>query len=171
MVNHRLIETQTLKRMLDPLNLQIKEVLLFAHLTGKIPPDGNCMYNALADQLALQGQSIDKVFSFLLLSHERITSKFCERWQLITCDLILTTLFHLLTVKMARSCRKVRNLSLSHSEGFKEYCDKTENSSVWGGQLELRALSNSLQLPIVVHGVNLHVEMGKEFPNQTAHLS
>ncbi|RUS87019.1 hypothetical protein EGW08_005257, partial [Elysia chlorotica] len=35
-------------------------------------------------------------------------------------------------------------------EQFERYCDKTASLPVWGGQVELRALSESLQLPIQV---------------------
>ncbi|CAL1532307.1 unnamed protein product [Lymnaea stagnalis] len=35
-------------------------------------------------------------------------------------------------------------------EEFEKYCDKTANSPTWGGQIELRALSEVLKVPIEV---------------------
>lgn len=36
-------------------------------------------------------------------------------------------------------------------EFFKNLCDKTENTSEWGGEIELQALSKKLEVPITVY--------------------
>jgi len=39
---------------------------------------------------------------------------------------------------------------LNNEEKFREYCDKMANTASWGGQLELKALSQILKRPIMV---------------------
>jgi len=49
---------------------------------------------------------------------------------------------------------------------FRRYCNEIENSSSWGGQLELKALSSALELPILVYTADADsppIEMGAEF--------
>ena len=50
------------------------------------------------------------------------------------------------------------------AQGFEEYCDKVEETAVWGGQIELQALAQAIERHIQVHCAGLPVvEQGLEY--------
>lgn len=56
--------------------------------------------------------------------------------------------------------------------GLKKYCDELKRDGVWGGQLELRALAQSLKVPIVVHSADApELKMGEEFQRDPLQLT
>jgi len=140
-VSSREVEYNTLRQKLTPLNLKIKEIM----------PDGNCLYNAVADQLQILGKPVEKDYYAVLrqmaadymIHHPDEFMPFIE-------DDDLT------------------------EEKFKQYCERTANTSAWGGQPELKALVHSLQTPIIVHTANENnpdIVMGLEYDDKPLHLS
>lgn len=94
-----------------------------------IPSDGDCLYKAIAHQMAITKQqeiSVDNL------------RKNCANYIRQNKDDFIPFMSNPDTFEM-----------LTEDE-FHEYCDKIENTKVWGGQLEIRALSNSLKCPITV---------------------
>ncbi|XP_046987852.1 deubiquitinase OTUD6B isoform X2 [Schistocerca americana] len=52
-------------------------------------------------------------------------------------------------------------------EQYEEYCDQIANTSSWGGQVELRALSHVLKCPIeVIQAVGPTIVIGEEYNDQ-----
>lgn len=50
------------------------------------------------------------------------------------------------------------------TEEFEKYCNDVEHTAAWGGQLELRALTHVLQLPIeVIQADSAVVKIGEEY--------
>ncbi|CAL1584630.1 unnamed protein product [Knipowitschia caucasica] len=53
---------------------------------------------------------------------------------------------------------------LFSTDEFEKYCSDVEHTSAWGGQLELRALTHTLQLPIeVVQADSPTIKIGEEY--------
>ncbi|CAG5118072.1 unnamed protein product, partial [Candidula unifasciata] len=94
----------------------------------EIPADGNCLYTSVSHQLS--------VHSFQM-STEELRQKTAEYLRSHRDDFLpfLTN---------------PDSGDILTAEEFEKYCDKTANSPVWGGQVELRALSEILQVPIEV---------------------
>ncbi|KAK3739770.1 hypothetical protein RRG08_028209 [Elysia crispata] len=109
--------------------VKIKEMLKQRGLVlHEIPADGNCLYSALSHQLSTRSldQSTEKL--------RQQTSEYMRSHR----DDFLPFLTH------------PDSGDALTDEEFEQYCDKTASSPVWGGQVELRALSEVLQLPIEV---------------------
>lgn len=94
-----------------------------------IPSDGDCLYKAIAHQMTLTKQkqlsveNLREIVAIYIRQHKDDFIPFMTNPD--TCEMMT-------------------------SEEFEEYCNKIENTKVWGGQLEIRALSNSLKCPISV---------------------
>jgi len=130
------LEEKELKAKLQPLFLDFKQ----------IPPDGNCLYAAIADQLELQGHQVEK-------NHYLYLRKLTADYMLRHADEFMP----FLDIPSGKA--------LNEGE-FRRYCNEIENSSSWGGQLELKALSSALELPILVYTADADsppIEMGAEF--------
>jgi len=121
---------------------KIKQHLAARNLTFyEVPSDGNCMYVAILDQLNKAGGSY--------------------------------------TTQQLRSI--AANFMQSHKDDFMpfmdeveneaqfiKYCEDTERTSAWGGQLELRALSQVLRRGIeVVQAEGRVIVIGEEFINSS----
>lgn len=111
---------------LQAINTKLKEKGLKIVL---IPSDGDCLYKAIAHQFTLKTQkelSVDNlrenVANYIRQNRDDFIPFMTNP---DTCEMLT-------------------------DEEFEEYCAKIENTKVWGGQLEIRALSNSLKCPITV---------------------
>ena len=122
----------------------INETLSELDLTVKeIASDGNCLYRAISDQLKLIADSIPTEHSFLAstLAGAIPQKNFAE-----------------LREMAAEYMRTHRDdfmpfMDVNGESGYESYCVKVGNSVgtvEWGGQLEIRALSNALGYPIEV---------------------
>ncbi|BFZ13255.1 hypothetical protein BsWGS_16294 [Bradybaena similaris] len=94
----------------------------------EIPADGNCLYTSVSHQLSIHSSQI---------STEELRHKTAEYLRSHKDDFLpfLTN---------------PDTGDILTSEEFEKYCDKTAKLPVWGGQVELRALSEILQVPIEV---------------------
>ncbi|XP_049850883.1 OTU domain-containing protein 6A-like [Schistocerca gregaria] len=104
-----------------------------------IKPDGNCLYNSVAQQLMINGRSTDA----------KATPSFLRK----------------MTAEEMRRNSEEYIPYLDDSLGFDAYCDRVEkDQSMWGGQLEIRALCHSLRASIwVVSADAPTVKMGVEY--------
>lgn len=115
----RIVELNTIKKILAKRNL----------LLHSIASDGNCLYNAIRNQLQITGRIADDV--------QTLRNK--------TADYIMEnkdSLIFYMTNPDTGDC-------LNDTE-FQKYCSDLRNTSAWGGQIEITALSQILRAPIEV---------------------
>lgn len=115
----RVIELNTIKKILAKRDL----------LLHPIASDGNCLYNAIRNQLKITERFVDDV--------QTLRNK--------TADYILQnkdSLIFYMTNPDSGDC-------LNDAE-FEKYCSDLRNTAAWGGQIEISALSQILQVPIEV---------------------
>lgn len=110
--------------------LAILQLLQGRNLTmHDIPSDGNCLYNAVNHQLNITGRKVFDVSSLRSMTAEYI---------LANKDSLLMYMTNPET-----------NNPLTDAE-FEKYCDSVKNTAAWGGQIEIKALSHTLHVPIEV---------------------
>ncbi|XP_023942082.1 deubiquitinase OTUD6B [Bicyclus anynana] len=109
-----------------------------------IPSDGDCLYRAVAHQLETKYNIIKSINDLRNDVATYIQDNIDEFKQFM--------------------CHPDTGMSLSESE-FQEYCNKIRNTKEWGGQVEIRALSNCLKCPITVIQAAgpVAIEQGTEF--------
>lgn len=108
------------------INTILKELNLKLH---PIPSDGDCLYKAVSHQLETNRQkciSIDELRKSVALYIRNNKDDFVP-------FMSNPDTFEMLT-----------------DTEFEDYCNKIDTTKVWGGQLEIRALSNSLKCPIQI---------------------
>ncbi|CAL8293734.1 unnamed protein product [Merluccius merluccius] len=124
-----------LTQKLSQRQLQIKE----------IASDGHCMYRAVEDQLARRASVR------LILSLKALRSRTAEHMRGHADD-FLPFLTHPNTGDMYST------------EDFEKYCNEVDHTAAWGGQLELRALTEVLKLPIeVIQADASDIKIGEEY--------
>lgn len=138
-VSDRMLENEKLEKKLEPLGLTVNE----------IKPDGHCLYRAVENQLALlSGGSSPYTYQEL---REMIAAYMREH-----ASEFLPFFLSENTVE--------GDTEESAVEKFENYCKEVESTAVWGGQLELGALSHCLKRRIkIFSGSFPDVEMGKEY--------
>lgn len=118
--------------------LQIKE----------ISSDGHCMYRAVEDQLAQRSKP------GLIMSVKELRSRTAEHMRSHADD-FLPFLTNPNTGDMYTT------------DEFEKYCSEVEHTAAWGGQLELRALTQVLHLPIeVIQANSSAIKIGEEFDSE-----
>lgn len=134
-LSDRVIESERLAKKLEPLSLTVNE----------IKPDGHCLYRAVEDQLAfLSGGSSPYTYQEL---REMVASYMKKN----ASDFLPFFLSE-------------GDSDSSLTERFENYCKEVESTAVWGGQLELGALTHCLRKPILIFSGSFpDVEMGKEY--------
>lgn len=118
--------------------LQIKE----------ISSDGHCMYRAIEDQLAQRSKPS------LTMSVKELRSRTAEHMRSHTDDFL-----PFLTNPSTGD--------LYTTDEFEKYCSDVEHTAAWGGQLELRALTQVLHLPIeVIQADSPTIKIGEEYDSE-----
>lgn len=139
-VSDRMIENEKLERKLKPLGLTVCE----------IKPDGHCLYRAVEDQLALVSggsspytyQELREMVAAYMRKHTSDFLPFFLSENLIEDD----------------------SDDESLAQKFENYCKEVESTAIWGGQLELGALTHCLKKHIMIFSGSFpDVEMGKEY--------
>lgn len=115
----RVLELNTIKSILAKRKLIIHT----------IPSDGNCLYNAIRNQLQITGRLADDV--------QTLRNK--------TADYILQNKDSLIFYMSNPDTGDCLN-----DDEFEKYCSDLRNTSAWGGQIEISALSQILKVPIEV---------------------
>lgn len=118
--------------------LQIKE----------ISSDGHCMYRAIEDQLAQRSKPE------LTMSVKELRSRTADHMRSHADD-FLPFLTNPTTGDMYTP------------DEFEKYCSDVEHTAAWGGQLELRALTQVLHLPIeVIQADSPAIRIGEEYASE-----
>lgn len=106
-----------------------------------IPSDGDCLYKAIEHQLSLRGKKTT-------VSELR---KVCADQLRKRKDEFLPFLI------------SPDNDDVITDEGFIKYCEQVEKTKCWGGDIEIKALSYALCLPVkVIQAFGSHVEIAAE---------
>lgn len=95
-----------------------------------IPSDGDCLYNAIRDQLLI----LNKTTTYNIKEFRRLTAEYIEKNK--------ETLIMYMT-------NPDTNEILTDDE-FTSYCNAVRDTPAWGGQIEITALANVLEAPIEV---------------------
>lgn len=127
------IKLQEKENLHGPRNIEMKAIAEKLNLVRlkviSIPSDGDCLYRAVSHQLETKKKEELSVTELrartaaYIRDHKEDFIPFMSNPE--TCDM------------------------LTDAE-FEDYCDKIKHTKVWGGQLEIRALSNCLKCPISV---------------------
>ncbi|XP_013861241.1 deubiquitinase OTUD6B [Austrofundulus limnaeus] len=135
-------EALKLAQKLAQQKLQIKE----------ISSDGHCMYRAVEDQLAQRSKP------GLSMSVKELRSSTAEHMRNNPDDFLpfLTN---------------PNTGDLFTPDEFEKYCSDVEHTAAWGGQLELRALTQVLHLPVeVIQADSPAIKIGEEYGGETITL-
>ncbi|WOL16217.1 hypothetical protein Cni_G24999 [Canna indica] len=139
MISDRMIENEILEKKLEPLGLTIKE----------IKPDGHCLYRAVENQLSLHSNNTSP-YNFQEL--RKMAANYMRNHG---CDF--------LPFFLSEGTVEV-DADREPMERFERYCEEVESTAVWGGQLELSALTHCLRKHIIIYSGSFpDVEMGKEY--------
>lgn len=115
----RIVEFNTIKNILKKRNLMLHP----------IASDGNCLYNAVRQQLQVTGRMTEEV--------QTLRNK--------TADYIMQNkdsfIFYMTNPDTGDCLNDVE---------FQKYCNDLRNTAAWGGQIEISALSQILHVPIEV---------------------
>lgn len=112
-------------RELNTIKENLKQMGLSIH---NIPADGNCLYCAISHQLEIKGLD-----PFNVNKLRKDTANFMRENR----DDFIPFMYS-------------DNDDMVDEKQFEDYCNSVANTKLWGGQLELRALSNILKCPIKV---------------------
>ena len=109
----------------------------------EVVSDGDCLYAGVAHQLALQGQTSIDALEVRKVTSEALRAKKNDYLPFLTDP---------------------KTGDLLDDAGFEQYCSDLESTKVWGGQIELRAISEHFSTPIeVVQAEGSDVKLGEEF--------
>ncbi|KAJ8951796.1 hypothetical protein NQ318_019769 [Aromia moschata] len=120
----RVLEINSIKQTLRSMNRKLYN----------IPADGNCLYLAVNHQLQVTGRAAHSVNEL-----RKTTAEFIRQHK----DDFLPFMYNELDESESIS-----------EEQFENYCKDIATTKLWGGQLELRALSNILTCPIKIIQAN-----------------
>ncbi|KAK1172572.1 deubiquitinase OTUD6B-like [Acipenser oxyrinchus oxyrinchus] len=131
-------------------SLKLSQMLADRQLQIKqIPSDGHCMYRAVEDQLT------DRDCSLSLSELRAQASEYMRSH----ADDFLPFLTNLSTGDMYTP------------DEFEKYCSDVAETAAWGGQLELRALTHVLKMPIeVIQAESPTIVIGEEYGNTPVRL-
>ncbi|XP_034776990.2 deubiquitinase OTUD6B [Acipenser ruthenus] len=131
-------------------SLKLSQMLAERQLQIKqIPSDGHCMYRAIEDQLTDRDGS---------LSLSELRAQAAE-YMRSHADDFLPFLTNPSTGDMYTP------------DEFEKYCSDVAETAAWGGQLELRALSHILKMPIeVIQAKSPTIVIGEEYENTPVRL-
>ncbi|KAJ3693564.1 hypothetical protein LUZ60_009044 [Juncus effusus] len=142
LVSDKMIENENLGKKLEPLGLKIHE----------IKPDGHCLYRAVENQLLLNNNK-GNAPSYNFQELRELTANYMKENRNDFIPFFLS--------------EGKAELNEDPIEGFEKYCEEIKSTPIWGGQLELGALSHVLKKHIVVYSGSFpNVEMGKEYKDQ-----
>lgn len=143
----RMIENEKLERKLKPLGLIVND----------IKPDGHCLYRAVEDQLAfLSGGTSPYTYQELRTMAAAYMKKHASDF-----------LPFFLSENLVEG-----DSDESPAQKFENYCNEVESTAIWGGQLELGALTHCLKRHIkIFSGSFPDVEMGKEYKSDDDTIS
>eukprot|EP00939_MAST-03C_sp_MAST-3C-sp1_P005086 g5086.t1 len=121
----------------------------------EIPSDGHCMYRAIAHQLGLTGSElVDRKAKDSYLKIRRIAARYMRDNK--------DEFAPYMTVPSGKSAESA----------FADHCSSVEASAEWGGQLELRAISEALKTPIHIYAADAPlIRMGDSYGSSPLRLT
>ncbi|XP_062917541.1 deubiquitinase OTUD6B [Mobula hypostoma] len=124
-------------------NQKLAEILASRKLQIKqIPSDGHCMYKAIEDQLSNQNSLLTLV-ELRSLAAEYMRSHVDDFLPFLTNS---------------------NTGDMYTPDEFEKYCHEVASTAAWGGQLELRALSHVLKMPMeVIQADSAPITVGEEY--------
>ncbi|XP_037330892.2 deubiquitinase OTUD6B isoform X2 [Pungitius pungitius] len=142
-------EVQNLQGVRHQEGLKLAQKLAQRQLQIKeISSDGHCMYRAIEDQLAKRSEPGS------ITSVKELRSSTAQRMRGYADD-FLPFLTNPNTGDMYTT------------DEFDKYCSDVEHTAAWGGQLELRALTQVLHLPVeVIQADSATIKIGEEFDSE-----
>ncbi|XP_054462345.1 deubiquitinase OTUD6B [Anoplopoma fimbria] len=142
-------EVQNLQGVRHQEGLKLAQKLAQQQLQIKeISSDGHCMYRAIEDQLARRSKPQ------LIMSVKELRSSTAEHMRGHADD-FLPFLTNTNTGDMYTP------------DEFEKYCSDVEHTASWGGQLELRALTQVLHLPVeVIQADSTTIKIGEEYDSE-----
>ena len=148
--SRRLMEMEALQTLyLHPRNLEVEEV----------DADGNCLYRAVGVQCRRLG--MDTVVD---MNHESSSGDCYTKMRSICADVLLGSNRAEYEPFAEFGEGHDSDDGGNHPATYEEYVNNVRSTSTWGGQLELRALSEGLKCPIVVFSAEgPPLTMGAEF--------
>ncbi|TNN18808.1 OTU domain-containing protein isoform 1 [Schistosoma japonicum] len=154
----RSIEMKNLEKQLEARHLSLFEV----------PSDGDCLYQSIGHQLKIRDYPVHTLLEKINMSNE-------DSFGNIPTDQSIKQLVQILRHLASYYIRKNMNEFLpflfNPNSGepmsiadFDQYCDEIKKTSTWGGQIEIRALSAILQIPIeILQAEGVPLIIGEEF--------
>ncbi|KAI7798508.1 deubiquitinase OTUD6B [Triplophysa rosa] len=123
--------------------VKLKQKLAERHLQIKeISSDGHCMYRAVEDQLLVRGSALG--FKELRAQTAQYMGSRVDDFLPFLTDPNTGDMFT--------------------TDEFEKYCNDVSETAAWGGQLELKAISQVLQLPIeVIQAESPSIIVGEEY--------
>ncbi|XP_071356695.1 deubiquitinase OTUD6B [Trachinotus anak] len=139
-------EVQNLQGVRHQEGLKLAQKLAQQQLQIKeISSDGHCMYRAIEDQLAQRSKPGST------MSVKELRSRTADHMRSHADDFLpfLTN---------------PNTGDMYSTDEFEKYCSEVEHTAAWGGQLELRALTQVLHLPIeVIQADSPAIKIGEEY--------
>ncbi|CAH8568757.1 unnamed protein product [Schistosoma rodhaini] len=137
----------------------------------EVPSDGDCLYQSIGHQLKIRNYPLHELLGKIEMSNpENLNDINTDQ----TMKQVVKILRHLASYHIRKNMNDFLPFLFNPDSGepmsianFEQYCDNIEKTSTWGGQIEIRALSTMLQLPIEIlqaEGVSLII--GEEFSEQ-----
>ncbi|KAJ3155550.1 OTU domain-containing protein 6B [Geranomyces variabilis] len=140
-VNTKEVEDEAIAELLAPMNLRVKQ----------IPPDGHCMYSAIADQLGVHAGDHTKTYKEMRI----LAAGFLRSHPDDFIPFLVNS-----------------NGDMFTNEEFALYCNEVEGSAAWGGQTELQALARALGRPIhIVQAGTPTLVVGEQFTSEPLFVS
>ncbi|KYN14106.1 PREDICTED: OTU domain-containing protein 6B [Trachymyrmex cornetzi] len=131
----RNVEIEAIKKILSERELMIYE----------IPSDGHCLYNAVAHQLKINGETPLSLHDLRIKTADYLRENMNDFLPFLSnpdSDELLT------------------------SEEYEKYCNDVAETSAWGGAVELQVLSRILKCPIeVIQATGAPYIIGDEYSN------
>ncbi|TCD69746.1 hypothetical protein EIP91_006513 [Steccherinum ochraceum] len=131
-------EKRVISETCDELGVQMHE----------IPPDGHCLYSAIADQLNLLGILPDAAANYTTVRH-------------VAADYIFThpdDFLPFLPSTTGEDGTGATDSGLMSPQQFEGYCKTVRDTGAWGGEPEIMALTRAYRVPIhVVQGTKPNV--------------
>jgi OTU domain-containing protein 6 len=123
-----------------------------------IPADGHCLYNSIAHQL-----------------NTRISQDYISN--IIENNILYASLEHKDGTNSGFDYKELRRIAsiymknhsndfipfMQDSQPFDSYCNQVENGAIWGGQMEIQAISQSFELKIIIYQSDMKIVIGEEF--------
>ncbi|KAA0710480.1 OTU domain-containing protein 6B [Triplophysa tibetana] len=131
-------------------SVKLKQKLAQRHLQIKeISSDGHCMFRAVEDQLLVRGSALG--FKELRAQTAQYMRSHIDDFLPFLTDPNTGDMFT--------------------PDEFEKYCNDVSDTAAWGGQLELKAISQVLQLPIeVIQAESPSIIVGEEYDKQPVTL-